>query len=102
MEENQVPIFGINVPVPCTAFCVKFFGTNFLLDVLHLKIVIVCTGDAILRALEGQLTTLQGRTIDYRGTTSNQKNTGKSHGFSYWFFLQYLQADYFAQVSRIN
>jgi hypothetical protein len=85
IEENQDP--GKRSRIRNTAaFIVKLLKTNFLLGVLQLKIVkghvTVCAGDAILRALEGQLTTLQGRTIDYRGTTSNQKNTGKSHGFS--------------------
>jgi hypothetical protein len=36
-------------------------------------------GDAILRALEGELTTLEGKTIDYRGVKGNEKNTGKHH-----------------------
>jgi hypothetical protein len=37
-----------------------------------------------LRALEGELTTLEGKTIDYRGVKGNEKNTGKHHSFTFF------------------
>lgn len=36
----------------------------------------ICAGNAILAAVEGEMTTLQGKIIDYKGVKGNEKNTG--------------------------
>ncbi len=40
MKENKDLVFRINVPDPHTANFVKFFGTNFFIDVLQLVVTV--------------------------------------------------------------